>query len=150
MTVFPDGRKERLHGHNYYLAVALDLKNTGFANMLDFGPIKAALGGICEEWKEHLLLAQGSPFFVIDRDNETEIEFRLCGKRYVIPREDVVLLPVDNISVEALAAHAADRLLGELGSFFNSEVIGLEVRVEENPGQGASCYRTIAVSETTV
>jgi len=143
MTVFPDGRKERLHGHNYYLAVAVDLRDVSFANMVDFAPIKEALQAICDGWKEHLLLAKDNPFFVIDRDDDSEIEFRLCDKRYVIPREEVVLLAVDNISVEALAACAADRLIEALGAVLTECVVGLEVRVEENPGQGASCYRTL-------
>ena len=141
MTVFPDGRKERLHGHNYYLAAAVDLADISFAEMIDFALIKSALAGLCDEWKEHLLLAANNPHYERVGDAGGELEFRLCKKRYVIPSDEVIELPIDNISVEALAAYAADRLLETL--HLPGEIaIGLEVRVEENPGQGGSCYRS--------
>ncbi len=144
MTVFPDGRKERLHGHNYVLALALDLSEISFANMIDFEPIKNALAALCAEWKEYLLVATQNPYFEKISESPDEFEFRLCGERYVVPRRDVVLLPIDNISVEALADHAADRLLRALESVLTEHVVGIEVRVEENPGQGACVYRILS------
>lgn len=142
MTVFPDGRCERLHGHNYYLAAAVDLESIAFADMIDFGVIKDALAALCDSWKEHLLLAERNPHYQLVRRDEVETEFTLCGKRYVIPTEDIIALPIDNVSVEALAAHAADRLLERLGGAL-AGAVGLEVRIEENPGQGGSCYRQL-------
>ena len=44
----------------------------------------------------------------------TKSSFRLCGKRYVVPREDVILLPIDNIAVEPLAAHICELLIERL------------------------------------
>jgi 6-pyruvoyltetrahydropterin/6-carboxytetrahydropterin synthase len=143
MTVFPDGTKERLHGHNYYLAVAIDLRDISFSKIVDFGPVKQAMLALCSEWKERTLLARDNPFFEVKRD-DTELEFRLCGERYVLPRADVLLLPIDNIAVEPLAAHAAELLLDRLAEHLSPAVVsGIEVSVEENPGQGASCYRPI-------
>jgi 6-pyruvoyltetrahydropterin/6-carboxytetrahydropterin synthase len=138
MTVFADGTKERLHGHNYTIAVALDVERIDLAAMIPFAPIKSAIGALCTAWKEHVLLAERNPCFEIVRDSE-ELEFRLCGERYVLPRRDALLLPVDNISVEALAAHVASVLRDELLEVGLRHVIGLEVTVEESPGQGASC-----------
>jgi 6-pyruvoyltetrahydropterin/6-carboxytetrahydropterin synthase len=139
MTVFPDGTKERLHGHNYTIAIALDVDRIDLPAMLPFSPIKAALAELCAVWKEHVLIAAHNPHFKLLRD-DTELELTLCGERYVMPRGDALLLPIDNISVEALAAHIAevlrDRLTAELSG---SHVRALEVTVEESPGQGASC-----------
>lgn len=145
MTVFPGGRKERLHGHNYYLAAAVDLEDIAFESMVDFAVIKSALGELCDEWKEHLLLAEHNPHYERVRESDGEIEFRLCGKRYVIPADEVIALPIDNVSVEALAAHATDRLHRQLAPFLGPAV-GLEVRIEENPGQGGSCYLDLTAS----
>ena len=137
MTVFPDGTKERLHGHNYTVGVALELARIDLAAMVPFAPIKAAISELCATLKEHVLLAQHNPHLEILRD-DAELELRLCGARYVLPRGDALLLPIDNISVEALAAYVAGvlaaRLSGKLGS-----ATGLEVTIEESPGQGASC-----------
>jgi 6-pyruvoyltetrahydropterin/6-carboxytetrahydropterin synthase len=68
-----------------------------------------------------------------------ELEFTLCGERYVMPRHDALLLPVDNISVEALAGHAAALLRDEITRLGLPHAISLEIAIEESPGQGASC-----------
>ena len=138
MTVFPDGTKERLHGHNYTLALAIEIAQIDFASMIPFAPIKAALGELCAELKERVLIATKNPHYVQVSDG-SELEFRLCGQRYVMPREDALLLPRDNISVEALASYAATRLLERLTVLDAAHVKALEVTIEENPGQGASC-----------
>jgi 6-pyruvoyltetrahydropterin/6-carboxytetrahydropterin synthase len=138
MTVFPDGTKERLHGHNYTVAVAIDVDSVALAAMIPFTPIKAALGELCAAYKERVLLAQNNPYFELVRD-DGELELKLCGKRYVFPREDVLLLPIDNISVEALAVHVASILKTKIAALAAPHVRNLEVTVEESPGQGASC-----------
>jgi len=140
MTVFPDGTKERLHGHNYFLALRLDLSDVSFAKLLPFGVIKKELGALCQEWKERTLLAVENPFYELVSDDGKEIEFRLCGARYVLPREDVLLLPVDNISVESLSFHLAQELAHRLAPIMGEVVTGLELDVSEVPGQGASAY----------
>ena len=138
MTVFPDGTKERLHGHNYTVALAIELSRIDFESMIPFAPIKAAIGELCAELKERVLVATKNPHYVLVRD-DNELEFKLCGERYVLPRQDALLLPIDNISVEALASHIATRLLERLTVLDASYVKALEVTIEEYPGQGASC-----------
>jgi 6-pyruvoyltetrahydropterin/6-carboxytetrahydropterin synthase len=142
MTVFADGTKERLHGHNYTVAVALEVERVDVAAMIPFAPIKAAIAELCAAWRERVLLADRNPWFEIirggDRDDD-ELEFRLCGARYVMPRGDALLLPIDNVSVEALAAHAAALLRDRLIALGLPHAIALEVAIEESPGQGASC-----------
>jgi 6-pyruvoyltetrahydropterin/6-carboxytetrahydropterin synthase len=137
MTVFPDGSKERLHGHNYTIALALAVDRIELAAMIPFAPVKAAIAELCQTWKEHVLLATENPFFALIRD-DSELEFTLCGDRYVLPRRDALLLPIDNISVESLAAHVAVILRDRLASL-DVRARTLEVTVEESPGQGASC-----------
>lgn len=139
MTVFPDGTKERLHGHNYTVAVALDVDRIDLEAMIPFAQVKAAIGELCAAWKERVLIARDNPHMVIVRDDGTELELTLCGKRYVMPREDALILPIDNISVESLAAHAGAILFEKIGAVGAEHVRTFEVTVEEHPGQGASC-----------
>ena len=141
MTVFPDGTKERLHGHNYQVSVAIEVADVSFAAMVPFAPIKAALAELCALWKERTLLAERNPHFTIVRESERELEFTLCGARYVLPREDVLLLPIDNVAVEPLAVHVAELLVAQLGPTLDAaHVLGLEATIAESPGQGASCH----------
>ena len=144
MTVFPDGTKERLHGHNFQVTVALDLHTIAFESFLDLGIVKRALRELCVEWNERLLLAERCPRLEIVRRDADEVEVRLCGRRYVAPAEDVVFLPVENVIVEGLAVLLCDRLIERLGPALRREVVaGLEVTVREAPGQGGACYRSL-------
>src|SRR5688572_3044488 len=139
MTVFPDGTKERLHGHNYQLGVAIEVADVALAAMIPFAPVKAALTELCAAWKERVLVAEQNPHLVVVTRDAREVELRLCGDRYVFPAGDVLFLPIDNISVEALAAHAAALLRARLDAVLTRpHVRALEVTCEESPGQGAS------------
>lgn len=135
MTVFPDGTKERLHGHNYTFGVELEVDRVDFASMIPFSAIKSILAGLTAEWKERVFLATANPFFKLVRDTPAEIEITLCGQRYVFPRADVLLLPIDNISVEALSSHVASVLAERIP---RDHIFALTVRIEESPGQGAA------------
>lgn len=137
MTVFPDGTKERLHGHNYTVAVALELERIDLQAMLPFRAIKNVLGELCAAWKERVFVAQHNPHLVILRTDH-ELEFTLCNERYVMPIGDALLLPIENITVEGLAAHVAE-LLGPKIAALSPHVTSLEVTIAEHPGQGASC-----------
>ena len=139
MTVFPDGSKERLHGHNYTVAMALELSDVSFSKIIPFAAIRAALAELCNAWKERVLVAEDNPHFKLVHHDAKEIEFRLCGKRYVLPNEDVLLLPIDNIAVEPLAGHCAELLRQRLSAVLAlPHVRALEVTVAESPGQSAS------------
>ena len=147
MTVFPNGTKERLHGHNFTLGLTVELSDIAFEHMIAFQPLKSAVERLCAEWKETTLIAKHNPYFSIVHENDSEIEFILCDQRYVLPRRDVMLLPIDNVSVETLAAHAVDRLVRSLDAPCSAHIRSLEVTVTESPGQGASCHRILSSKE---
>ncbi len=141
MTVYPNGKKERLHGHNFRIFLAIDLADGSMAKMIDLDIARLAIAGICREWKERLLLAAKNPFLEVIAETDRELEFRLCGERYVVPRGDVAILPIENASVEGLAAHIGDLLRERMPSVVADPIVlGLEIRVEELPGIGATAY----------
>jgi 6-pyruvoyltetrahydropterin/6-carboxytetrahydropterin synthase len=143
MTVFPDGTKEKLHGHNFNVEVALDLATVAFDTLLDLGVVKKAVEAQCREWNEHLLLAARNPRLELLAQGD-EVEFRLCGRRYLVPAEDVVLLPVDNVIVENLAIEFARRVIERLGPALRPDVVtGIEVEVREARGQGGTYYAAL-------
>ena len=139
MTVFPDGTKEALHGHNYSTEVAFDLKDISLKNMIPFSDFKKLIKEICDEWDEKVLLPTNCPFLEFITQTETELEFLLCHKRYVLPREDVALLPLDNITAETLSKEFCLTLLKQLsGPLLTKALSGVRVRIDESPGQGAT------------
>lgn len=138
MTVFPDGTKERLHGHNYYLSLVVEVSDISFAQMVPFAPIKAEAMDLCAAWKERTIIGERNPHFEKLASDPGEYAFKLCGQRYVFPAEDVLPLPIDNVSVEQLSDHVATLLIERLGEILRpAHVTAFEVLVTESPGQGA-------------
>ncbi len=139
MTVFPDGTKEALHGHNYRPEVAVDLSDVSLEAMVPFAKFKEAMKEISRKWDEKVLLPELCPFLKIVKRSARETEILMCGKRYVFPSEEVVFLPVDNITTETLAGRYCAELLERLsGQLQKGPILGIEVRVDEIHGQGAS------------
>jgi len=139
MTVFPDGKKEGLHGHNYQVELSVTLKETSFKKMVPFSDFKKTLKEICESWDEKVLLAARNPFYEEIQKNKKEIEFKLCKKRYVIPLDEIQLLELDNISSETLAEHFLRVFIQRMGEKELKKVaLAASIRIEESPGQGAS------------
>lgn len=143
MTVFPDGSKEALHGHNYQLELSLELKDSDFKKMISFSRFKDCLRKLAGNWDEKVLLAENCPFWELSSRTKKEIEFKLCKKRYVLPLDEVELLPLENISSETLALHFLKEFVKEFGEKeLKKHVNHLSLRIDESPGQGASAVIT--------
>ena len=127
------GRSERLHGHNYLVTLTVHGAIGEEGTVVDFGALKVELRALCAELDEHLLVPLGSPQVDVE---ETAEGVRLTegSRRFLIPSDDVVLLPVINTTCECLAAHLLSRLRARIGS----TAYRLTLRVEETPGQGAA------------
>ncbi len=141
MTVFPDGSKERIHGHNFQVMLEFELQTIRLASLLDFGVVKQTLAQVCQTLDQRLLLGARCPTLEMIRQDAGEVEFKLCGKRYVIPADEVEILPLENIVVETLAEEMAFRLVERLGDHLKKDVVAaMVVTVSESAGQGGS-YR---------
>jgi 6-pyruvoyltetrahydropterin/6-carboxytetrahydropterin synthase len=150
MTVFPDGSKERLHGHNYQLSARLFLRDVAPAVMCDFAVIKEGLRRVAADLNERTLVALHNPHLIVsvedgpDAGKRGQVRLSHRDGDYVLPLADVALLPLDNITSERLAEHChralAAYLRQALPEAVRAVIIELEVEIEELPGQGAS-YR---------
>ena len=141
MTVFKDGTKESLHGHHYVPTVTLQLKTANFKEMIAFSELKGAMKKIAGLWDEKVFLATENPHYNLLKQTKTSLEFELCQKRYVLPRDEVVLLKVDNVTCENLAKAYFDFLQMELDWLQISakkNIQAVSVYIEESPGQGAA------------
>jgi 6-pyruvoyltetrahydropterin/6-carboxytetrahydropterin synthase len=128
-----DGKPERLHGHNYRVALRAWGRVGAEGTMVDFGALKDALRAECGELDERTLLPGQSATVAVHADREI-VEARQGDRRYVFPRDDVRILPVPNTTCECLAAHLLARTRARLADL----PVRLEVTVEELPGQSAT------------
>ncbi len=125
-------RSERLHGHNYLVRVrargGIDEEGT----VVDFSALKAALHALCAGLDERMLVPTRSSRVRVEETADS-VYIEEGSRRFVIPRGDVVLLPIVNTTCECLAVH----LLGALREQLGATTYRLELLVEEAPGQAA-------------
>jgi 6-pyruvoyltetrahydropterin/6-carboxytetrahydropterin synthase len=134
--IFPDGSAERLHGHNYRVFVEIEAGLSHHGLVLDFKTVKPLVREICDGLDEHFLVPGMHPVLRVETLGDGQVEVRYRERRYRVPREDVIVLPINNTSSENLAAWVAgelQRLLAE--RFPEVDVTRLRVAVEETSGQ---------------
>ena len=131
---------ERLHGHNYRVAVEVDGPLDENQYVIDFIALRDELKTITEELDHHMLLPTGHPLLkVTSDDREVEVVFAPDGRRWVFPRGDCVILPVANTTAELLAQYIGQRLLTAIQRRTGQRPSRLRVAVDENHGQWGIC-----------
>lgn len=127
---------ERLHGHNYRVAVEVEGPLDENQYVVDFIALRDELKAITDELDHRMLLPTGHPLIrVTATEGEVEAVFTPDGRRWLFPRGDCVLLPVSNTTAELLAQYIGQRLLEALQSRLGVKPTRCEVAVDENHGQ---------------
>jgi 6-pyruvoyltetrahydropterin/6-carboxytetrahydropterin synthase len=133
--IFPDGTAERLHGHNYkvFVEVHTDLDEHGL--VVNFQEIKPLVRALCDELDEHLLLPAQHPVLTATRTGE-HYDVRYRERRYLVPADEVILLPIGNTSAENLATWFGRTLRERMKQQWPAlRLHRLVVGIEETPGQ---------------
>jgi 6-pyruvoyltetrahydropterin/6-carboxytetrahydropterin synthase len=133
---------ERLHGHNWRTAVELTGPLDENHYVFDFIALRDAMQHIVDELDHRVLLPANHPLIrVIESEREVEATFE--DRRWVFPREDCVILPVENTTAELIALWIGERLRPTVQSQVSAgngpAVSTMRIEVEENFGQWAIC-----------
>ena len=72
-------------------------------------------------------------------ESEREVEVTFEDRRWVFPREDCVLLPVENTTAELIARWIGERIRPTVDNHDEADVSMIQIEVEENFGQWAIC-----------
>jgi 6-pyruvoyltetrahydropterin/6-carboxytetrahydropterin synthase len=107
---------------------------------MDFGLVKKALRALGDRLDHHVLVATKSPHYRLEEQDGT-VRFAFAGKSYVLPRNDVELLPIEYTSAESLAMWVASEL--EASIPFPPGVEEIEIGVDESLGKGAWVVRRL-------
>jgi 6-pyruvoyltetrahydropterin/6-carboxytetrahydropterin synthase len=129
---------ERLHGHNYRTAVEVEGELDENRYVFDFIALKHRTKAITDELDHRMMLATKNPFITVE-EGPRSVRVRYGEREWVFPREDCVLLPIENTTVELLARYILTRLREELLRHHSYRPAVLRVEVEENIGQSATC-----------
>jgi 6-pyruvoyltetrahydropterin/6-carboxytetrahydropterin synthase len=128
---------ERLHGHNYRAAVEVEGPLDANFYVFDFIALKNRTKAIIDELDHRMLLPTRSKLISVE-PTERDVHVRFREREWLFPREDCVLLPVENTTAELLARHIAHRLAEDLKAHHGYEPAVLRIEVEENFGQSAT------------
>jgi 6-pyruvoyltetrahydropterin/6-carboxytetrahydropterin synthase len=131
---------ERLHGHNYRVAVEIEGALDANYYVFDFIALKERTKTITDELDHRMLLPTRNPLISV-REESRSIHVRYRDREWLLPRGDCFLLPIENTTAELLARYIAGRLAESLLREHNFRPEVLRVEVEENLGQSAS-YET--------
>lgn len=129
---------ERLHGHNWRTAVELTGPLDENRYVFDFIALRDAMQKIVNELDHRVLLPTEHHQIRVQSD-ELEVTATFEGRRWIFPREDCVLLPVENTTAEEIAAWIATRLRSVVAAQPGANISTIQVEVEENFGQWAIC-----------
>src|SRR5688500_9555791 len=80
---------ERLHGHNYRVAVEVEGPLDQNQYVIDFIALRDELKSITDELDHRMLLPTGHPLLLVTAgDRECEVVFTPDGRRWIFPRGD--------------------------------------------------------------
>ena len=133
-TIFSSTERERLHGHNYGVSARIVAKmgENGFS--ADYNLYKRCLQKLCDAHDEYMLLPGTSPWLTIAEEN-SEYYATFAGKTLRFPVDETLVLPIVNVTVEALAHYLLDLVLTEGGL---GDLTELELFVTSGDGQTSS------------
>lgn len=133
-TIFSATEREYLHGHNYNVSVCFTFALGPNGLAFDYRFYKQKIQALCEQIDSHLLLPENSPYLRL----QEEAEFLTAifnHKKMHFPKEDVITLPLTNITLEELSYWFLQNLCAEESCLKEHGIHRMEVKVFNGPGQ---------------
>lgn len=133
-TIFSASDRERLHGHNYSVSarIVAEMGDNGFS--ADYNVYKRKLAALCEPLDEYMLVAADSPYQSVEMtDDEVWVVFD--GRTLKFPADETLLLPIANVTVEALAHYLLEKLIQDTE---DHALVEVELGVSSGAGQTGS------------
>lgn len=128
-TGLHDGEFEALHGHTFQVTLRLSGELDTDGMLIDFSEVKAALREAIAPLRRRTLMPGQAPEARITSEGNT-VSISAGDKRYVLPAEDVAVLPLVNTATEAIAGYLLERVLPYLHGYGLTTV---ELEVSEAP-----------------
>jgi 6-pyruvoyltetrahydropterin/6-carboxytetrahydropterin synthase len=131
-----EGHCERLHGHNYRVAVEIRGNLNDDSLVVDFIAVRDALREILARLDHYVLLPTEHAEMSVEELGE-EVHAVLGERRWIFPRDNCRLLPVANTTAELVAAYIGRQLKERLEGLCGLEEPQLRVELDECAGQMA-------------
>ena len=135
-TIFSATERERLHGHNYRVSVAIEAPVQDDGLVISYRVFKDKLKQLCEELDEYVHLPALSPYLHIERTGDC-YKVGYNGESMLLLCSDTLVLPIRNTTLEEYSYYILERLMAD--ELINAHhVRQIEVKVASGPGQWGS------------
>lgn len=133
-TIFSATERERLHGHNFRIAVSITGEVDDNGLCFDYAIYKKILQELCSRYDEYTLIASKSPHLKIESDN---VFHNVTHNEITMPllKTDTILLPIRNITIEEMSRYLLDEVLGDYSLVDKLKIHEFEMRVSSGPDQ---------------
>ncbi|MHA1258555.1 MAG: 6-pyruvoyl trahydropterin synthase family protein [Candidatus Heimdallarchaeaceae archaeon] len=103
--------KEPLHGHNYKVTIHAYGSQAKDNMVIDFHILKRILIPVIEKLDHHVLIPAKNKYIQIEEQGEQVIiKIPIDKKEYEFPKTDLVILPIENSTVEEIIHYIANQL----------------------------------------
>ncbi len=103
--------------------------------MLNFITFKPLVKKVCDELDHRTLIQSDNPILKVRQDRRS-VQVLYKDQRLILPRRDVILLPLVNTSTELLAEYIARKIRRRtLQKFPGAKLHFIEVSIDETIGQ---------------
>ena len=113
------GKCERLHGHNYQVAVQIWGKIDTLGMVIDFREVKRRVRLVCKKWDHHILLPQRSTLIKVNEKGD-QVQVDNPNGTYSFPTSDVKILNVVETTAEELARLICQKLIESLKADYSN------------------------------
>jgi 6-pyruvoyltetrahydropterin/6-carboxytetrahydropterin synthase len=139
-TIFSATQREDLHGHNYSVAVSMQVEINDNGMAFDYRFYKRKLLQICQELDRRFLLPSQSKYLTLEDTGDMWIG-HFNQERIPFLKRDVVILPICNVTIEELSHWFLERLTQDKDELKLNGVRDITVKVFNGPSQSgaASC-----------
>lgn len=136
-TIFSATHRERLHGHNYtvHLAISTVVEENGLS--FDYRFYKDKAYHLCQQLTQSVLLPTKSDYLKLEEDGDY-LYGHYNGEKIPFIKSDVTLLPLTNITVEELSQWFIDQLIADKDELNRHHIESILVKVFSGPGQSGS------------
>ncbi|OGT27008.1 MAG: hypothetical protein A3I77_00880 [Gammaproteobacteria bacterium RIFCSPLOWO2_02_FULL_42_14] len=142
-TIFSKTKREPLHGHNYTVKAQLTLCMMEPGITFDYRVVEEKLAALCQQLNWRTLIAAQSPYLKIISDN-THHQIIFNHETMTLLNNDVVLMPLDNITLETLSQWFVNQVMSDAEFVEKYGVLALAVIVFNGPYHGAEASRGCA------
>lgn len=127
------GEVEPLHGHTFQVTARVSGELDDGGMVAEFSELRSAVRDAVAPLRRRTLVPGKAPELEITPELDS-LSITVGRKRYLLPTEDVTVLPLVNTTLEAISGYLLGRMLPHLQT---AGLVAVELEVSEGPGTAA-------------